>query len=186
MTYQKLDTLPAYEQLKLDDKGKPLPSPTGAIRWGGKVPPPAIGTAIFVIVNGRFPAKVTGYFTEEGFLGLRCTFTEDIEVFGRKIKAGTEDHTFGPEFVLAEPEAPAGSPYTVIVRHPDYIDVSDDGCGGTYQAHVTATSPEEAFGAAQDEACRSTGREPGEDDVRAEDWAVVAVFAGHLNDLHTP
>lgn len=78
------------------------------------------------------------------------------------------------------------NPYTVIVRHPDYADQDDNGWAGTYLAHVNVNYPEEAFGIAQDEACRFTGREPGEDEVAAEDWAVVAVFAGHHECLFTP
>ena len=37
-----------------------------------------------------------------------------------------------------------------------------------------------------DEAAKSTGRTVGVDEIKAEDWAVVAVFAGHLQDLFIP
>lgn len=74
------------------------------------------------------------------------------------------------------------TPYTVILRLPDYLDCADNGHGGTAQYHVEAHDPESAFGAAQDIAkaeCESDFPSP-------EDFAVVAVFEGHLQDQHLP
>lgn len=67
--------------------------------------------------------------------------------------------------------------YTVILRHPDWMGQSD--WGGTALSHEFAAYPEDAFGLAQDRQSNEHGGKP-------EDWAVVAIFEGHLQDLHTP
>lgn len=72
--------------------------------------------------------------------------------------------------------------FTVILRHPDYVQQDDNGWAGTSLSHVEANSPEDAFGEAQDAMVKeysTYGSEP-------TDWAVVAIFDGHLQCLHIP
>jgi len=102
MTFRKHDTLPAWQFGRKDEKGFPLRAAGAELNWFNDVPPPSIGTEIESIVNGIFPAVVDGYFEEEGYLGLRCHFTEEVKVFGRTIAAGSECHLFGPEFRMKE------------------------------------------------------------------------------------
>lgn len=40
------------------------------LEWSGKQAPPRIGDAVHVYMNGLGPGIVTGYFEDEGFLGV--------------------------------------------------------------------------------------------------------------------
>ena len=66
--YREFDTLPTFEKAVSGD-GKSLPSSTGLPRWSGINPPPDIGCFV-MIKNGFGPAKVIGYCTQDGWLGL--------------------------------------------------------------------------------------------------------------------
>lgn len=78
-----------------------------------------------------------------------------------------------------EADLEEGFAFTVILRHPDWMDQADNGWCGTVQSHELAESPEEAIGLAQDCQCNEHGGRP-------MDWGVVAVFPGHLQCQHTP
>ena len=66
--------------------------------WSGENPPPAIGSRVKVRFNGFGDGTVTGYFLEEGFLGLEVAVdkqpdwhikqggTNPICVFGAECK----------------------------------------------------------------------------------------------------
>ncbi len=98
MDYQQFNAVPAYELAVWAD-GKVVNR--DALKWGGKVPPPAIGAEIVVIMNNLGPAVVTGYFTEGGWLGLLCRLKNPPE-WHRRQNAGRKapSHIFGPEFRL--------------------------------------------------------------------------------------
>ena len=100
MTYQELETVPAYEIARWED-GKVVNAPD-AIKWGRKdgLPPPATGSRIIVLINNCGPAIVTGYFVEHGWLGLRCRLTNPPEWHVRQNNGNPNGHVFGPEFRL--------------------------------------------------------------------------------------
>lgn len=74
------------------------------------------------------------------------------------------------------------NPYTVILRHPDWVGADDNGWAGTALRHVLADTPDAATTDAQRLELQASMCM----DADPEDWAVVGVFAGHLQDLHTP
>ena len=84
-----------------DDKAQPCID--GRPRWSRQdgQAPPTVGTIIIVTVNGIGKALVTGYFEEEGWLGLRCKLLEPPERLrkqpGFDANAG---HVFGPEYTV--------------------------------------------------------------------------------------
>ena len=91
------DALPAYEQAVWHD-GKVNPA---AIKWGGKLAPPHVGTEIVVTMwttPGR--RRVTGYFTEGGWLGLLVRMYTAPDWHRKKNRDGMA-YIFGPEFRLA-------------------------------------------------------------------------------------
>ena len=75
-------------------------------------------------------------------------------------------------------------PYTVLLLRPEHI-----AFGGsepdTYLAHVTAASVSEAVLAAQEEAYAADWEDEDEFYDRSQDYARIAVFEGHLQDLGT-
>lgn len=70
-------------------------------------------------------------------------------------------------------------PYTVLMLYPDYL-ASQYG-EETYLAHVSATDPTLAIKQAQGEAFSENELDPGDSDPA--DFATLAVFPGHLEDL---
>lgn len=89
--------LPAWTQMTDN-----APAP-GEIVWSGKVAPPAIGSHIVVRMNGCGPAIVTGYFVEEGYLGLVCELTNAPEWHKKQNNNDPRGHVFGPEFDMPAP-----------------------------------------------------------------------------------
>jgi hypothetical protein len=67
--------------------------------------------------------------------------------------------------------------YTVLLRRPDYVTTDDL---DTYLTHIVATNPELAVQYARAEAVAADD----EDVENAEDYAVLLVVEGHLNDLN--
>lgn len=98
--YQELDTIPAYAAIERDAEGNITNK--GAILWGGKDAPPAIGSTIYIAINRCGPAVVTGYFIEGGFLGVRCRLTNPPEWHVKQNKGDPNGHVFGPEFVAMD------------------------------------------------------------------------------------
>lgn len=68
-------------------------------------------------------------------------------------------------------------PYTVILIRPDYI--AENYGEDFYFAHVEAENPTAAVKAAQIEVVR----EDGYDEDHAENYALVAIFEGHHEDV---
>lgn len=96
MTYAELDAVPAYELGTWAD-GKVTNAPD-ALKWGDKEPPPPIGARIVVTINNCGPAVVTGYFTEHGWLGIRCRLTAAPEWHRKQNNGDPRGCVFGPEF----------------------------------------------------------------------------------------
>lgn len=109
---------------------------------------------------------------------MRGMFDDDDGAIAEAVDDADETSAYLAELCKSDTH---GGRYTVILRYPDSSVFDDDRNthGGTYMAHVEADSPEAAFGVAQDEAVAACGERP-------EDWAVVSVFAGHLQDLFIP
>ena len=99
MSYVEMDEAPAFERVRVVDD-RILPSETGAPRWSNEADPPAVGTGIVVTMNGCGPATVTGYFIQDGFLGLRCDLTDPPEWHRRQNDGNPSGHVFGAEFRL--------------------------------------------------------------------------------------
>ncbi|MFZ3482053.1 hypothetical protein [Sphingomonas sp. 3-13AW] len=72
------------------------------VEWTGATPPPAIGAAIVATINGCGPAIVTGYFTQEGYLGVLCDLLAPPAWHVRQNKGNPRGHLFGPECKPAE------------------------------------------------------------------------------------
>jgi hypothetical protein len=66
--YQKLAALPANWSHSVFKENQP--EDKAPFKWSGKQPPPAIGAAISVSMNGLGIGVVKGYFVEESWLGL--------------------------------------------------------------------------------------------------------------------
>jgi hypothetical protein len=99
MAYQEFSTPPAYVA-PVWDHGKVM-NPD-AVKWSHAEPPPPIGARIVVTMNKCGPAVVTGYFVEDGWLGLRCDLTDPPEWHVKQNKGNPAGCVFGPEFKLAE------------------------------------------------------------------------------------
>lgn len=76
------------------------------------------------------------------------------------------------------------NPYTVILRYPDWADQDDNGWGGTWQGHVAADNADDAIDFARGQVIAETHSIDVDTDLPdPNDYAVVAVFAGHLESL---
>lgn len=94
MAYAQHSTLPAYTLAVWVD-GKTLPG-VGPL-WSGKKEPPAIGDVIRINFNGLGEATVTGYFTEDEWLGVLCKLHNPPEWHKRQNKGPHAAHIFGAE-----------------------------------------------------------------------------------------
>jgi hypothetical protein len=117
MTYQKFDALPAYERAIWID-GKPAPAAPGVARWSADAPPPPIGAAIVVTMNGLGTAIVAGYFVEADWLGLLVDFLAPPEWHAKQNGAGARGHIFGAEMRLATP-AEAEAAAALVACNPN-------------------------------------------------------------------
>jgi hypothetical protein len=96
MPYTEHATIPAYETAVFHD-GE-LVSDRAKILWSGKEAPPEIGTEIFIPMNNCGPAIVTGYFTQDSWLGVLCVLTNPPEWFVKQNKGDPKGQVFGAEF----------------------------------------------------------------------------------------
>lgn len=99
MAYQKHETVPAFTRA-VWEAGK-LMNRDAALLLSGEIYPPAIGTEIVVIMNRIGPARVIGYFEEEGWLGILCHLHSPPDWHKRQNGDLRIGHIFGPEFKLA-------------------------------------------------------------------------------------
>lgn len=103
MSYQELQQLPPYELAIWNGNGVQEPA-EGNFLWSRKdgAAPPKVGAHIRITINNCGPAIVTGYFTEDKWLGVRCTLLDPPEWHRRQNKGdNTCGHVFGPEFEAA-------------------------------------------------------------------------------------
>lgn len=101
MAYARHSTVPAYVHGQCEG-GMPIPSPTGLPRWYNAAPVPAIGTVVEVTMNRIGMATVTGYFVEEGFLGLIITIHNPPEWHRKANRDLKNGHVFGTEIRFLE------------------------------------------------------------------------------------
>ncbi len=100
MAYREHTTVPAFARAEWDS-GKLVNGKAGLILWGAEAPPPDIGVEIVVTINRCGPAVVTGYFTQDGWLGLKCRLHNPPDWHIKQNKGDPHGHVFGPEFRLA-------------------------------------------------------------------------------------
>ncbi len=99
--YQELNEVPAYTDAVWED-GKLMNRDAGLL-WGGKDKvPPLIGAKIICTINNCGPAVVTGYFTLDGWLGVRCKLTNPPEWHVKQNSGNPNGHVFGPEYKMEE------------------------------------------------------------------------------------
>jgi hypothetical protein len=94
-SYKEYSEVPAYEQAVYKDG---LPVKSDALIWAGKVPPPPVGEKINVSMNGLGEAAVVGYFSQDGFLGLRTKLDNPPAWYLKQNGGNAVGHVFGPEF----------------------------------------------------------------------------------------
>lgn len=102
--YRELAELPPYQlAVWLDEPRRVEPAAPGKALWSRAdgAPPPAIGDRIRVTMNSCGPAIVTGYFVQDGWLGVRCTLLDPPDWHKRQNNGvATNGHVFGPEFAF--------------------------------------------------------------------------------------
>ena len=73
--------------------------------------------------------------------------------------------------------------YTVLLLYPDYMGSDDPRGFGTFLAHVRADGPEAAAAMGRAKAAEDNNDDHEDDFADSDDFAVLAVFKGHLTDL---
>jgi hypothetical protein len=99
MSCKEMSTLPPY-QVAIWEDGNFLNMGT-APKWSKDTEPPPVGTEIIATINGCGPAVVTGYFVQDGWLGLCCTLHNPPDWHLKQNGGPCTSHVFGPEFRLA-------------------------------------------------------------------------------------
>ena len=97
MGYQEYQEVPPYEPAVYKD-GMPIVADDGKLIWAGKVPPPPIGEKVRVSMNSLGNGDVVGYFSLEGYLGLRVKLDNPPEWYVKQNKGNVVGQIFGPEF----------------------------------------------------------------------------------------
>jgi hypothetical protein len=88
-----IDTLPLYRRRVGAEK------PHRDALWTGYCEPPAVGTRVFLRINGIGPGTVTGYAVEGGYLGVMVKVDEETRPDWHKTSHPTNAPSlaFGPE-----------------------------------------------------------------------------------------
>lgn len=100
MNYQEYDTLPAYMP-SVDAAGNRVIGNNG-LYWSNVAPPPAIGSIIQIRMNSIGLARVVGYFSECGYLGLRAIPFDPPAFYVRQNGYNAPGHVFGAEVTIGE------------------------------------------------------------------------------------
>ena len=93
-------TLPDWEFSRWDDDGKPLDPKPGKVRWSNVVSPPKIGQVINVKMNSLGHATTTGYFTQDGWLGVLCKLHDAPDWHRQQNDGDPTGHVFGAELAI--------------------------------------------------------------------------------------
>jgi hypothetical protein len=93
---QKLDILPAWTQIQWTPDYR-IANRDDPFKWGGKSPPPAIGSEVSVGVNAIGRGVVLSYFLEEGFLGVLVQPHSPPEWYIKQNGIDKPCHVFGAE-----------------------------------------------------------------------------------------
>jgi hypothetical protein len=94
MSYLNLHALPHYGFHQADNGPRP---DNAEYLWSGKLAPPAVGEKIEITMNGIGEATVTGYFAEEGWLGVRFRAHNPPEWYVKQNGRDCIGHAFGVE-----------------------------------------------------------------------------------------
>jgi hypothetical protein len=96
--YKEYSEVPVYEQAVWENGA--VVNTKAVLIWGGKngVLPPPVGEKITVTMNGLGNGDVVGYFSQDGYLGLRVQFDSPPEWYVKQNKGNPVGHIFGPEF----------------------------------------------------------------------------------------
>lgn len=94
-------TLPAWVPGTTKD-GKSIPGTAEAPAWFGIYSPPAVGETIKIKINKIGLAKVTGYFTEGGYLGVLNKPIEPPDWYIKQNGLNAVGGAFGPEIYQFE------------------------------------------------------------------------------------
>lgn len=97
-TYQEIDFIPAYVAPQWTDAGI---SNHDVLKYAGKKAPPPIGAEIVITINGHGPARVAGYFVQDGFLGVRVVQDVPRPEYVKQNGGNVPGHVFGTEFASA-------------------------------------------------------------------------------------
>jgi len=99
VSYQEYQEVPAYVQAVWGED-KLVANKGDALVWANKdgQAPPKVGEKIRVHMNNLGNAEVVGYFSQEGFLGLRVKFSDPPEWYVKQNKGNPVGHIFGPEW----------------------------------------------------------------------------------------
>lgn len=120
-TYQQLSTVPAHIRY-VAQQNTPIAEIPSDIKWSNLTfDVPLIGTVVNVRMNRIRAARVVGYFTEQGFLGLLVKPLAPPEWFVKQNGRFSECHVFGSEI---EPltDDPDKRVTARVVRHRDPSD----------------------------------------------------------------
>jgi hypothetical protein len=101
VSYQEYQQVPAYEQAVYEN-GMVANAKEGALIWAGKVAPPPVGEKIVVTINSLGEAEVVGYFSQDGFLGLRTKLDNPPAWYLKQNGGNVPGHVFGPEIKAKE------------------------------------------------------------------------------------
>lgn len=104
--YKAYQEQPDYVQAVFKD-GKLEPGDSLLPKWSGVNSPPQVGECVAVTMNAVGPAKVEGYFTESGWLGLLVKPLNPPEWFVKQNGYNASAHVFGAEIapdIIPEPE----------------------------------------------------------------------------------
>jgi hypothetical protein len=99
LPYTEHDTLPenwtraVWRDGKVENRDDPA-------KWSADFAPPEVGAKVKATINRLGLATVIGYFTEEGWLGLRVRFADPPEWYTTQNKGNVPGCLFGAEVTL--------------------------------------------------------------------------------------
>lgn len=130
MAYEEHASLPSYETAKNADGTWAQPRP-GAFLWAkeGEAPPP-IGAPILALINACGPAVVTGYFTQDGYLGVLCDLIAPPAWHVRQNKGNPRGHLFGPELERASTPHDVSTPFGRACFARDWLETRERKAAG--------------------------------------------------------